>query len=209
MDNLTIVCFREPIFGDAAALGKMVDDFATFAGSKILVFESKVPHEKTLLRAVNIVAGLQARGLNSVSLCGADLDCVRASEQGVARVDSSMFRLLLKQDVAPVVVPVTHDTEGGLLSSEYADVAMQLALAMSWHYNVLLIMCDAELLQLIRRQHTMPVLTEAEYKALKAENKLSDELLDRLYAMLAVGLQNIFVVAPENLGTVKGTALTL
>src|SRR5690606_32068710 len=75
-----------------------------------------------------IVAGLQARNCNALGLTGADLSLIRARKRTVAEIDygfvgdvedvnSRELRLLLNENVIPVVAPLTHDGNGQLLNT--------------------------------------------------------------------------------------------
>ena len=209
MDNLTFICFREELFGNNERLMALIDKFSSFAGSKMLTFESNVPLDTTLVRGAEIIAQLQKRGLNSASLTGADLDCMRGSEDGVARVDASMFKLLLAQDIAPVLLPLSHDTEAHYINSKHTDVATQAAIALSWHYNVTLILCDDELDAKLKTIIDTRELSEIQYKSIALEQHFNDETLNALFGALNMGLQRVIVVAADNLGTVNAISLTI
>jgi acetylglutamate kinase len=67
-----------------------------------------------------IVAGLQARGCNAIGLTGADLNLISARKRPVQEIDygfvgdvvdvnSRELRILIGENVVPVVAPLTHD----------------------------------------------------------------------------------------------------
>ena len=71
----------------------------------------------------NIVAGLQARGVNALGLTGADMNVIRSMKRpvkevdygfvgDVERVDSTLLSDLIHKGVVPVMAPLTHDDKG-------------------------------------------------------------------------------------------------
>lgn len=209
MEHLTLICFRQELFDDEAQLSTLIDKFASFAGAKMMVFESAAPLERTLPRGANITTALQKQGLNTAALTGADLDCIRGSEQGVARVDDTLLRMLIAQDVAPVIMPLAHDTEGHLHQVGIVDLATQLAIALSWHYDLNLIVCDDQLDNEIKDRNDAMQMSEIEYKGISGWSSAGKNKLDALYLALNTGVQHTVVTCAEQLGTVNGTALTL
>ena len=72
-----------------------------------------------------IVAGLQARGCNAIGLTGADLNLISARKRPVAEIDygfvgdvidvnSRELRMMINENVVPVVTPLTHAEEDQL-----------------------------------------------------------------------------------------------
>ncbi|GEM_PF-6084175 len=204
-----MVCLRDSVLNDSVSRDRMIDLFSHFAGAKMLLFESNDSISDMLLRAAEIVAKLQSGGLNSLSLCGADLDSVCGSKQGVTHVDINIVRVLLKQDVMPIVAPICHDTEGHLLTVDYRDLVCQYAQAISWHYNVSLMIVDKELDEHLVANGCATVLSLSDYNTRKVGSTLCHKSLDMLFAALENGVQNIFITSPENLGTINGVALVL
>ena len=90
----------------------------------------------------NIVASLQALGLNALGLTGADLDYMRSDKRPVKEVDygfvgdvkavnASLLADLIGKGVVPVLAPLTHDGKGNMLNTnaEYEYVASRAAQA--------------------------------------------------------------------------------
>ena len=108
MEKLTVIKVGGKIVEEEATLYKLLDDFAAIEGYKVLVhgggrsatklaaqlgIESKMVNGRRItdaetLKVVtmvygglvnkNIVAGLQARGVNALGLTGADMDVIRS-----------------------------------------------------------------------------------------------------------------------------------
>jgi acetylglutamate kinase len=99
-----------------------------------------------------VVAGLQARNCNALGLTGADLDLIRARKRPVEEIDYGYagdvenvnireLRLLLAENVIPVVAPLTHDGNGMLLNTNADTIASRLAIEFSNYFKVLLFYC--------------------------------------------------------------------
>ena len=100
----------------------------------------------------NIVAQLQARNVQAVGLTGADLDLIRADKRPVGDVDygyvgdvkfvnCDQLEELIKNDVIPVIAPITHDGKGQLLNTNADTIASELAKAFASIFRVQLIFC--------------------------------------------------------------------
>lgn len=98
----------------------------------------------------NIVASLQARGVNALGLCGADLDLIRAEKRPVGKVDygfvgdvTNVNTLALCRQIecnsVLTISPLTHDGKGQLLNTNADTVATEVAVALSKFYKVKLI----------------------------------------------------------------------
>ena len=89
-----------------------------------------------------IVAALQARNCNAMGLTGADLGFIRAKKRLVQDVDygfvgdvkevnSRELRLLLNENVVPVIAPLTHDGSGQLLNTNADTIASEIGIELS------------------------------------------------------------------------------
>ncbi len=99
-----------------------------------------------------IVAGLQARNCNAIGLTGADLDLIRAKKRPVEPIDygfvgdveevnSRELRLLIDENIIPVLAPLTHDGNGSLLNTNADTIASEIATELSNYFNVYLFYC--------------------------------------------------------------------
>ncbi len=105
----------------------------------------------------NIVAQLQARRVQALGLTGADADIIRSHRRppvaiagdtvdfgfvgDVDRCDGSRLAGLLRQDIVPVVAPITHDGQGSLLNTNADTIASTVATALAPFYDVSLVYC--------------------------------------------------------------------
>lgn len=186
-EALTVVKVGGAVVEDAAQLSALLDRFAAIEGRKVLVhgggrratkiasalgIESRMVNgrritDEEMLEVVtmvygglvnkNIVAQLQARGLNAIGLTGADLDVIRSHRRPPVTVDGtsvdfgfvgdvdhvSAARLqgLLCQDAIPVMAPLTHDGHGNMLNTNADTIASAAAQALASLYEVTLIYC--------------------------------------------------------------------
>lgn len=99
-----------------------------------------------------IVAGLQARGCNAIDLTGADLNLISARKRPVQEIDygfvgdvvdvnSRELRILIGENVVPVVAPLTHDEKGQLLNTNADTIAAELASELADYFSVYLFYC--------------------------------------------------------------------
>lgn len=157
--TITVVKVGGAVVEDATALSRLLTDFAAIPGRKILVHgggrrATKVAEtlgikttmvggrritDAAMLEVVtmvygglvnkNIVAGLQAVGVNAIGLTGADANIIRAHKRPVKdgvdygfvgdvdAADGQMIARLVESGVTPVVAPLTHDGQGHILLS--------------------------------------------------------------------------------------------
>ncbi len=90
----------------------------------------------------NIVAKLQAMGVNALGLTGADMDVIRSHRRplkdgvdfgfvgDVDKVDGQRLQTLVEQGVTPVMASLTHDGEGNILNTNADTIASETAKAL-------------------------------------------------------------------------------
>ena len=100
----------------------------------------------------NIVAGLQALGINALGLTGADMNLMRSDKRPVGEVDygfvgnvkevnADLLASLIYQDIVPVLAPLTHDKQGHMLNTNADTIAGEAAKALAKHFEVTLMFC--------------------------------------------------------------------
>src|ERR1035437_513824 len=104
----------------------------------------------------NLVAKLQSYQCNAIGLSGADGNCIVSHKRGsnsplgvggidygfvgdVDAVNSALLKILLDQNIAIVLAPITVDTNGQLLNTNADTIAQETAKALSSLYDVELI----------------------------------------------------------------------
>ena len=182
MEKLTIVKVGGKIVEEAESLKQLLSDFSKIEGNKVLVhgggrsatamatrlgIESqmvngrRVTDEETLkvvtmvyggLVNKQIVAGLQAIGVNALGLTGADMNYMRSEKRPVKEVDygfvgdvkevkADLLAELISKGVVPVLAPLTHDQQGYLLNTNADTIAGEAAKALAKHFDVTLMYC--------------------------------------------------------------------
>ena len=100
----------------------------------------------------NIVAGLQAKGVNAIGLTGADMNVIRSVKRPVKDVDygfvgdveevnAELLANLIRQGVVPVMAPLTHDAQGSMLNTNADTIAGETAKALARLFDVTLVFC--------------------------------------------------------------------
>ena len=174
-EKLTVIKVGGKIVEEEATLLQLLNDFAAISGHKVLVhgggrsatkiaaqlgIESKMVNGRRItdaetLKVVtmvygglvnkNIVAGLQARGVN-----GADMNVIRSVKRpvkevdygfvgDVEKVDASLLADLIHKGVVPVMAPLTHDGQGNMLNTNADTIAGETAKALSALFDVTLV----------------------------------------------------------------------
>ena len=177
---LTIVKVGGAIVEDAEQLQQLLSHFCAIEGKKILVhgggrratqvaarlgIESQMVNgrritDSDMLEVVtmvygglvnkNIVAQLQARGVNAIGLTGADMDVIHSHRRpvkdvdygfvgDVERVNADRLQALLDAGATPVLAPLTHDGAGTMLNTNADTIASVAAQALAAYYDVTLI----------------------------------------------------------------------
>ena len=197
-ESLTIVKVGGAVVEDEAQLAQLLKDFSAIPGRKVLVhgggrratrvaeklgIETQMVNGRHITNASmlevvtmvygglvnkNLVARLQACGVNALGLTGADIDVIRShkrppvtlpSIQGslptgegggrglvdygfvgdVDRADGQMLHTLIEAGITPVMAPLTHDGEGHILNTNADTIASETAKALAPFYDVTLI----------------------------------------------------------------------
>ena len=181
-EKLTVIKVGGGIVEEEATLNQLLADFSAIEGYKVLVhgggrsatklaaqlgIESKMVNGRRItdaetLKVVtmvygglvnkNIVAGLQAKGVNAMGLTGADMNVIRSVKRPVKDVDygfvgdvekvnADLLGNLIRQGVVPVMAPLTHDGQGSMLNTNADTIAGETAKALAELFDVTLVYC--------------------------------------------------------------------
>ena len=181
-EKLTLIKVGGKIVEEEDTLRNLLNDFSQVEGYKVLVhgggrsatklaaqlgIESKMLGgrritDAEMLRVVtmvygglvnkNIVAGLQALGINALGLTGADMNLIRSDKRPVGEVDygfvgdvkevnADLLTSLIRQCIVPVLAPLTHDKQGHLLNTNADTIAGEAAKALAKYFDVTLMFC--------------------------------------------------------------------
>ena len=181
-EKLTVIKVGGKIVEEPDTLNQLLDDFSSLSGYKVLVhgggrsatriasqlgIESQMVNGRRItdaetLKVVtmvygglvnkNIVAGLQAKGVNAVGLTGADMNVIRSVKRpvkdidygyvgDVEKVDGKALADLIHRQIVPVMAPLTHDGNGNLLNTNADTIAGETAKALAEYFDVTLVYC--------------------------------------------------------------------
>ena len=172
-----------------------------------------------------VVAQLQACGVNALGLTGADMDVIRSHRRqpvggvdfgfvgDVDRVDAGRLSLLLESGITPVVAPLTHDGQGCLLNTNADTMAAEVAKALAGRFDVTLVYCFEHagvLADPDREDSVIPRITRADFERLKAEGVVSGGMLPKLENCLAAvdaGVKRVVITRADALEEGRGTSI--
>ena len=172
-----------------------------------------------------IVARLQAIGVDAVGLTGADMDIIRSHRRPVTDgidygfvgdvddVDADRLSMLVDGGSVPVVAPLTHDGHGQMLNTNADTIASEVAAAMAGHYNVHLVYAFEKAGVLSIPDDEASVIAQiraSEIDSLVAEGIVSGGMIPKLrMAVQAVerGVTDVFITSSNSLATLSGTRI--
>ena len=241
---------------DSSQLAVLLDNFVKVPGPKVLVhgggrsatkiasqlgIESQMVGGRRItdaatLRVVtmvygglvnkNLVAQLQALGINALGLTGADLNLIRAHRRPVTPegidfgfvgdVDSADgIRLLelMQAGVTPVIAPLTHDGQGNMLNTNADTMAQTVATAIAALTRVSLTFCF-ELPGVLRDPSDLstliPHITEKDFPALIADGIIAGGMIPKLenaFAAIHAGVAAVRITSIHDI--TGGTLITI
>ncbi len=255
MEKLTIIKVGGKIVEDDASLAQLINDFAAIEGRKIMVhgggrsatklaselgIETQMVNgrritDSDMLRVVtmvygglvnkNIVAKLQACGVNALGMTGADMDIMRSHKREVKDVDygfvgdvdacnDDMLSRLIENGVVPVIAPLTHDGRGCLLNTNADTMAGETAKALAAHYDVTLIYCF-EKKGVLRNadddDSVIPSINEAEFHRLTEEGVIQGGMIPKLenaFQAIHAGVKRVIITLATAIDGKQGTVIT-
>ncbi|PKQ64071.1 acetylglutamate kinase [Labilibaculum manganireducens] len=158
----------------------------------------------------NIVAALQARGVNAMGMCGADLDLIKAEKRSNTKVDfgfvgdvTAVNTLALCKQIecnsVLVIAPITHDGKGQLFNTNADTVATEVAVALSRFYKVKLIYSFEKLGVLMNAEDdssVMPVLSNVKCSEMVKSGKINTGMLPKTqnaFYALSKGVEEVVI----------------
>ena len=187
----------------------------------------------------NIVANLQARQLNAIGLTGADgnyllahrrppLSIVNSETQEKETVDygfvgdvdgcdASVLLSLLRQNIVPVLAPLTHDGKGSLLNTNADTIASTAAIALAQAGEEVTLIYCFEKAGVLRDadddSSVIPHITEEEFPQLVKDGTIQGGMIPKIENALAAcraGVRRVIITHANNLSQPeKGTVITL
>jgi acetylglutamate kinase len=252
--NLTIIKVGGAVVEDKTLLHNLLESFVAIPGNKILVhgggrtataiashlgIETKMVNgrrvtDKSMLEVVtmvygglvnkNIVAQMQALGMNAIGLTGADMNIILSDRRqkddvdfgyvgDVKRVNAAALTQLLNNDIVPVMAPLTHDGKGSMLNTNADSIACSIAMAMAETHRVKLIYCFDKK-GVLSNPHVedsvIPLITAQNYPDLLSDGTITDGMIPKIENALSAvktGVEVVKITSANDLN--GGTAITL
>lgn len=239
---------------DDASLNTLLSAFCSIEGSKILVtgggkiatkiaadlgIESFMVNgrritDEPMLKVVtmvyaglvskNVVAELQAKGVNAIGLCGADMNIIRSEKRpegtisygfvgDIKEVNTTALKTLIEAGAVPVVCPITHDGLGQLLNTNADTIASSIASALALEYDVTLTYCFEKNGVLLDQDDPTTVIKEMrkeDYLKYLDQDVINGGMipkLDNAFAAIDAGVNKVVITNANNLGTDSGTEI--
>ncbi len=254
--KLTVIKVGGGIVEEETSLKRLLDDFAALEGCKLLVhgggrsatqmatrlgIESRMLNGRRVtdaetLKVVtmvygglvnkNIVAGLQARGIQALGLTGADMDVIRSVKRPVKDVDygfvgdvkqvnAAFLSELIEQGAVPVMAPLTHDGAGSMLNTNADTIAGEVAKALADRYEVTLVYCF-EKKGVLRderdEESVIPVINPAEFERYVAEGVIQGGMIPKLenaFDSLRAGVAEVVITQASAINRKEGTRIRM
>lgn len=171
-----------------------------------------------------IVAGLQARNCNALGMTGADLSLIRAKKRATGEIDygfvgdiedvnSRELRILLNENVIPVIAPLTHDGSGQLLNTNADTIATEIATELSGYFNVYLFFCFEKKGVLLDQNDESSIIYELDhslFQQYKEEGIINSGMIPKLengFQAKRKGVKEVLITNASNIATGRGTRL--
>lgn len=256
MEKLTVVKVGGAVVEDEEQLARLLNDFAAIEGNKVLVhgggrratkvaaslgIESKMVNgrritDRDMLEVVtmvygglvnkNVVARLQANGVNALGLTGADMDVLRSRKRpvkdgidfgyvgDVERADGKALQTLIGAGIVPVMAPLTHDGSGNILNTNADTIAGETAKALAPFYDVTLIYSFEKKGVLANPDDddsVIPTITPADFERYKADGTVAGGMIPKLenaFAAIDAGVGRVIITLASAIDGKHGTVIS-
>lgn len=256
MEKLTIIKVGGKIVEETDSLHSLLTQFAQIPGHKLLVhgggrsatkmaeqlgIEQQMINGRRItdaetLRIVTmvygglvnkqIVAALQARGINALGLTGADMNVVRSHKRPVKDIDygfvgdvetvnAELLADLIARDVVPVMAPLTHDGKGSMLNTNADTIAGETAKALAAFFDVTLMFCFEKKGVLLNPDDDDSVIsriTSSELPQLVRDGVVQGGMLPKLdnsFAAIAAGVSKVIITQAQAIDNPEAGTLLL
>ena len=255
-EKLTIVKVGGAVVEDEAQLAQLLKDFSAIPGRKALIhgggrratqvaaslgIESKMVGGRRITDAEmlsvvtmvygglvnkNLVARLQANGVNALGLTGADIDVIRSHKRplkdgidfgfvgDVDRADGQMLSRLIEAGITPVMAPLTHDGQGHILNTNADTIASETAKALAPFYDVTLIYSFEKKGVLSNPDDddsVIPTIKRADFERYKADGTISGGMLPKIENALSAidaGVGRVIITLATAIDGHSGTIIS-
>ena len=255
-EKLTVVKVGGAVVEDELQLSQLLKDFSAIEGKKVLIhgggrratqvaaslgIESKMVGGRRITDAdmlsvvtmvygglvnKNLVARLQANGVNALGLTGADIDVIRSHKRplkdgidfgfvgDVDKADGQMLSRLIEAGITPVMAPLTHDGQGNILNTNADTIASETAKALAPFYDVTLIYSFEKKGVLSNPDDdnsVIPTITRADFERYKADGTISGGMLPKIENALSAidkGVNRVIITLATAIDGNSGTIIS-
>lgn len=255
MEKVTIVKVGGAIVEDNEQLAQLLTDFAAIPGKKVLVhgggrratkvaaalgIESKMVNGRRITDAQmlevvtmvygglvnkNLVAKLQAKGVNALGLTGADMDVIHSHKRpvkdgvdfgyvgDVERANGKMLQTLIQEGITPVMAPLTYDGNGNILNTNADTIASEIAKALAPYYDVTLIYSFEKKGVLSNPDDdnsVIPVITRSDFEKYQADGTIGGGMIPKIENALAAvdaGVKEVIITLATAIDGKQGTVI--
>ena len=172
----------------------------------------------------NVVARLQACGVDAIGLTGADGGVMLSHKRpvkdvdygfvgDVERVDGDRLASLIEGGLTPVLAPLTHDGHGHLLNTNADTIAAEAAKALAARYDVTLVFCFEKpgvLADPDDDTSLIPVITRQDFARLAADGTVSGGMLPKLenaFNAISAGVSRVNITLSTAIDGRHGTMI--
>lgn len=254
-EKITVIKVGGKIVEEPESLQQLLTDFCAIPGQKVLVhgggrsatkiaselgIESQMVNgrritDAAMLKVVtmvygglvnkNIVASLQARGVNALGLTGADLNVLRSDKRplkdgidygfvgDVKESNGEILANLIKENIVPVMAPLTHDGKGNMLNTNADTIAQETATALAPYFDVTLIYCFEKkgvLRDADDDDSVIPHINRQEFKQYVDEGVIQGGMIPKLensFQALDAGVQKVIITLATAIDGTQGTII--
>lgn len=255
MEKVTIVKVGGAIVENDEQLAQLLTDFSAIPGKKVLVhgggrratkiaaalgIESKMVNGRRITDAQmlevvtmvygglvnkNLVAKLQAKGVNALGLTGADMDVIHSHKRpvkdgvdfgyvgDVERANGKMLQTLIQEGITPVMAPLTHDGNGNILNTNADTIASETAKALAPYYDVTLIYSFEKKGVLSNPDDdnsVIPVITRSDFEKYQADGTIGGGMIPKIENALAAvdaGVKEVIITLATAIDGKQGTVI--
>jgi len=253
-EKLTVIKVGGKIVEEENTLSQLLVDFSAIEGYKVLVhgggrsatklasqlgIESKMVNGRRItdaetLKVVtmvygglvnkNIVAGLQAKGVNAMGFTGADMNVIRSIKRpvkdidygfvgDVEKVNAELLGNLIRQGIVPVMAPLTHDGQGSMLNTNADTIAGETAKALAQLFDVTLVFCFEKkgvLLDENDDDSVIPIITPELFKEYVDKGIIQGGMIPKLensFSAIDAGVSQVVITLASAIHQEGGTVI--
>lgn len=254
MSKLTIIKVGGKIVEEEQSLQQLLKDFSQIEGYKILVhgggrsatklaerlgIESHMVNGRRItdletLKVVtmvygglvnkNIVAKLQALGINALGVTGADMNIMLSGKRpvkdidygyvgDVKKVNIEILSSLIQQGIIPVLAPLTHDGQGNMLNTNADTIAGETAKALAQVFDVSLVYCFEKkgvLMDENDDDSVIPQINKTEFERLVGQGVIQGGMIPKLenaFNSIDAGVKEVIITSATEIGKNTGTRI--